>query len=239
MKKLNFSILKLAILLLILLNNCSSRPEPDYYKNLFTGEVLDKLEFKQFRDSLYAMRLDSIEGEKMVTLHFKKLINSNDSTIQHFNYSIRVGMEYLVREESYEKLGISIPRKIFKTLDGDSIQIGGMKAKPTLINLWFVGCTGCVQEMPELNEIKAKYGDQVNFISMTFDEEPKVTKFLSRTDFDFTHIVNVREYIEQIGSSPYPENIFINKQGNIEFIEGGVWGNKVAYFEGILEELIK
>ena len=239
MKKLNLSTIKLAVLLVILLNNCSSRPEPDYYKNLFTGEILDELEFKQFRDSLYTMSLDSIEGKKMVNLRFMKLINSNDSTIQHFDYSIRVGMEYLVRAESYEKLGMSIPRKIFKTLDGNSIQVGGMKAKPTLINLWFVGCTGCVQEMPELNEIKAKYGDQVNFISMTFDEEPKVTKFLSRTDFDFTHIVNAGDYIEQIGSSPYPENIFINKQGDIEFIEGGVQGNEVAYFEGILEELIK
>ena len=74
---------------------------------------------------------------------------------------------------------------------------------------------------------------------MTFDKEPRVLKFLSRTDFEFTHIVNVRKYIEQIGSSPYPENIFISKQGNIEFIEGGVVGKKMEYFESILEKLVK
>ena len=239
MKKLNFSTFSLAVLLVILLNNCSSRPEPDYYKNLFTGEVLDKLEFQQFRDSLHYMMLDSIEGEKMVMFHFKKLTNSNDSTIQHFNYSIRVGMEYLVREESYEKIGLSVPRKIFKTLEGDSVQIGGMQAKPTLINLWFVGCKGCVEEMPELNQIKAKYEDKVNFVSMTFDDESRVLKFLSRTDFNFTHIVNVNEYIEEIGSSPYPENIFIKRQGEIQFIEGGVIGRNVEYFEGILDKLVE
>ena len=208
-------------------------------KNLFTGDILDKREFKQLRDSLYTLEFDSIEGKKMVALHFKELANSNDSTIQHFSYSIRIGMEYLVREISYEKLGMAIPIRTFKTLYGDSIQIGGEQAKPTLLNLWFVGCTGCVQEMPELNQIKAKYEDKVNFVSMTFDEESRVLKFLSRTEFEFIHIVNVGEYIEQIGSSPYPENIFISKQGSIEFIEGGVFGKKVEYFEGILEKLIQ
>ncbi|MCR9067129.1 MAG: hypothetical protein NXI00_24400, partial [Cytophagales bacterium] len=156
MKRLNFVTFNLALLLLTYLISCSSRPEPDYYKNLFTGEILDKGEFEQFRDSLIALEFDTIEGEKMFITHFKELITSNDSIIQHFNYSIRVGMEYLVREPSYEKLGMAIPKRTFSTIDGDSIRIGGEQAKPTLINLWFVGCTGCVQEMPELNEIKAK-----------------------------------------------------------------------------------
>ena len=108
-----------------------------------------RVSFRQFTDSLYSLEFDSIVGEKMVTLHFRKLIHSNDSMVQPFNYSIRVGMEYLVRENTYEKLGMAIPQRAFKTIDGDSIQIGGEQAKPTLINLWFVGCTGCVQEMPE------------------------------------------------------------------------------------------
>lgn len=240
MKKLNFIAINLAILLLFFfMSNCSNkRPEPDYYKNLFTGEILDKSEFKTFRDSLISLKFDSLEGEKMTKFHFRSLNSSKDSIIQDFNYSIRVGMEYLVREGTYVKQGMTIPTRTFQTLNGDSIRIGGEQAKPMLINLWFVGCKGCVEEMPELNQIKAKYEDKVNFVSMTFDEEPRVLKFLSRTDFEFTHIVNVEEYIEQIGSSPYPENIFISKQGTIEFIEGGV-GNHVEYVEGILEQLIK
>jgi thiol-disulfide isomerase/thioredoxin len=242
MKRLDLIIICSVVLLLpFLTNGCTEkRPEePDYYKNLFTGDILDTLEFKQFRDSLYSLKFDSKEGDKMVTLHYKKLTNSNDSIIRNFTYSIRVGMEYLVRESSYEKLGTAIPVRNFKTLNGDSIQIGGEQAKPTLISLWFVGCTGCIQEMPQLNQVKAKYKDKVNFVSMTFDKEPSVLKFLSRTDFNFTHIVNVEEYIEQISTSPYPENIFISKQGNIEFIEGGVIREKVEYIEGILEKLLK
>tara|TARA_R110002020_G_scaffold100408_6_gene237388 strand:- start:368 stop:1090 length:723 start_codon:yes stop_codon:yes gene_type:complete len=240
MKKLKYITINFLVLLLpFLISNCSNRrPEADYYKNLFTGDILDKSEFKEFRDSLASLEFDSLEGSKMIKFHFRSLNSSNDSIIQDFNYSIRVGMEYIVREDTYVKQGMTVPTRTFQTLNGDSIRIGGEQAKPMLINLWFVGCKGCVEEMPELNRIKAKYEDKVNFVSMTFDEESRVSKFLSRTDFEFTHIVNVEEYIEQIGSSPYPENIFISKQGTIEFIEGGV-GNHVEYVEGILEKLIK
>jgi len=49
-----------------------------------------------------------------------------------------------------------LPRKLL-SIDGDSIQIGGKQKKPTLINLWFVQCPGCVAETPALNKIKEKY----------------------------------------------------------------------------------
>lgn len=222
----------------------------DYYKNLFTGEILDKNEFQKFRDSLMQMsynlsRADSLNEEVAYnfTTHFHDFI-SGDSTIQEFNYSIRIGNEYIVRSGSLEKIGLSIPPKTFLTLDGENVQIGGEQSKPTLINLWFVGCTGCEQEKPALNRLKEKYGDKVNFISMTFDNEQRVNKYLNKKDFNYTHIVDVEDdYLKFIGTSPYPENIFINKKGTIVNIEGGLGsyeedGKNLHYFESLIEKLL-
>jgi len=217
----------------------------DYYKNLFTGEILNKSEFQNFMDSLMVMSSYSEDSlNKMVfTTHFYDLI-TQDSAIQEFKYSIRIGNEYLIREGSYEKIGMTVPLRTFLTIDGDSVQIGGKQSKPTLINLWFVGCKGCEEETPSLNFLQQKYADDVNFIAMTFDKEKRVTNFLNKKEFNFKHIIEVDdEYIKNIGTSPYPENIFISKDGEIVYIEGGIPyksddKSNLQYFESLIEKLL-
>jgi thiol-disulfide isomerase/thioredoxin len=224
---------------LVLAFGCTTkRSEPDLYRNMFTGEIMDGSEYQKFRDSLLMLKFDSLNGQPHVTIHFGQLESSGDSVIAPFRYSIRVGDEYIVRENSFEKIGMNVPQRTFITLHGDSLQIGGEQSKPTLINLWFVGCTGCVQEMPALNKLQEKYGDRVNFIAMTFDDEKKVTGFLKRKEFTYEHIVNAEDFIKLIGTQPYPENIFINKKGYIENIEGGLPDNEIEHFESIIEKLL-
>lgn len=215
----------------------------DYYKNLITGEILNKSEFQKFRDSLMVMVANSEDSDKNFTTHFYDFINQ-DSAIQEFKYSIRIGNEYLVREGSYEKIGMTVPLQTFTTLDGEIVQKGGKQSKPTLINLWFVGCKGCEEEIPSLNFLQQKYADDVNFIAMTFDKEKRVTNFLNKKEFNFKHIIEVDdEYIKNIGTSPYPENIFISKDGEIVYIEGGIPYNSddksnLQYFESLIEKLL-
>lgn len=221
----------------------SKRPTPNFYKNLFTEELLSGSEFKQLMDSLHVKKFDSIKGEKNINIHIYELIISNDSVIQPFKYDIRVGNEYLVRADSFEKIGMEISPQTFLTTNGDSIQIGGKQTKPTLINLWFVECGGCVAEIPALNKLREKYADKVNFIAITFDDEKKVMSFLKRKEFNFKHITNAEKFIEYIGTKPYPENIFINRDGFIQNIEGGLSNNEdldlvTKYFDSIIEKLL-
>lgn len=51
---------------------------------------------------------------------------------------------------------MKIPEQNFKSIDGEKITIGGIQHKPTLINLWFIQCPGCIAEMPALNRLKEK-----------------------------------------------------------------------------------
>jgi len=218
----------------------------NYYQNLFTGEILDTIKYEKFRDSLLIMSAtfkskDSLKREMSIATTFYGLDTVDNLIVQPFKYSIRIGNEYLVRVKSYEKVGMRVPQRDFLTIDGENVQIGGKQTKPTVINLWFVGCTGCVQEMPVLNKLQEKYGDKVNFIAMTFDDEKRVTRFLKKTEFKFKHIVNVEDFIKIIGTQPYPENIFVSKEGKIESIEGGLHQSDIAgmkYFESLIEKLL-
>lgn len=233
-------------------NQKKQRPEPGFYKNLYTHEILNKSEYNDLFGKLYKEYYDSIKGAPYITFQFESLIETKDSIIQPFKYDVRVGKEYKLRSRTYEKKGMSISSRIFKTIDGDSIQIGGNQTKPTVINLWFIGCRGCVAEIPALNRLQEKYADKVNFIAITFDDKKDVLKFLRKKDFNYKHIASkdyryketsTEDYLKYIGSYPYPENIFIDRDGTIKYIEGGLPSNEdldlvIKHFESIIDELL-
>jgi hypothetical protein len=74
-----------------------ARPEPNFYRNLYTGDILNKKEFQEFVNSLQKDFSDSIKGNAIVSLRFLEVKISKDSIIQTFNYDIRVGNEYKIR----------------------------------------------------------------------------------------------------------------------------------------------
>jgi thiol-disulfide isomerase/thioredoxin len=256
MKKLEF-----LLVLVFLILGCS-KSEPSFYKNLYTNEIYTTLEFEKFIGNVYATvsdsiiknqgltnpneikeTLDSLSKEIRISINFKKDIISGDSIIRPFDYNLRIGNKYLIRSDKFEKIGFRVIEKKHKTLQGEEIIIGGKQDKPTLINLWFIGCRGCVEEMPALNYLKSKYADKVNFVAVTFDKHQDVIKFLDKKEFNFTHLANKEEFIEEIATKPYPENIFVDKNGTIRYIESGLGGGDnldfaTAHFEKILKELI-
>ena len=235
----------LLILTLLLTISCSKkRPEPNFYKNLYTGKILNKTEFVEFGNSLYIENTKSNE-KPHINWVFYKLEKSSDSIIQSFKYDLRIGNQYIKRSKDYKKIGMKIPQQYFTSLNGEKIIIGGNQDKPTLINLWFIQCPGCIAEMPALNRLKEKYSDKVNFISLTYEKEEDVRKFLKKRKFEFTHIVNVEPFLKKIASYPYPENIFFDKNGQITNIEGPLPSHldtdvdvAIEYFESIIKKLL-
>jgi|TARA_B110000240_G_scaffold192574_1_gene236960 thiol-disulfide isomerase/thioredoxin len=233
------------ILTLLLAISCNDkRPEPNFYKNLYTGEILNKAEFLEFGNSLYSKNTNSNEKPHIIW-NFYKLEKSSDSIIQNFKYDLRIGDKYIIRSKDYKKIGMKIPQQYFTSINGEKIIIGGKKDKPTLINLWFINCPGCIAEMPALNKLKEKYSEKVDFVSLTFETKDDILDFLKKRKFEFTHIANVKEYIKEIGSYPYPETIFIDKEGYIRNIEGPLPSHKgmdvnisIEYFENIIKKLL-
>ncbi len=234
----------LIIILVVTISCNNKRPEPNFYKNLYTGEILNKNEFEKFRNSLY---LKNIDSTKKISLNFvfSKLEKSSDSIIQNFKYDLRIGDKYIVRANEYKKISMKISQQNFTSINGEKIIIGGKKEKPTLINLWFIHCPGCIAEMPALNKLKEKYSGKVDFVSLTFEKKEDVLDFLKKRKFDFTHIANAENFINEIGSYPYPENIFIDKEGFIRNIEGpiphqqnGDLNLSIQYYEELINKLL-
>ncbi|MEO8934367.1 MAG: TlpA disulfide reductase family protein [Xanthomarina sp.] len=114
------------------------------------------------------------------------------------------------------------PKFDLNTLSGKNFNSEQLKGKPTLINFWFTRCAPCIDEMPILNKIAEKYKDDFNFISITYEKKKDVQNFLDKHAFNFEHLIDAKNFIDQLGTSQYPLNIFLDKNGILKYVKGGI-----------------
>lgn len=106
-------------------------------------------------------------------------------------------------------------------LDGNSVSSKDLEGKLVHINFWSVTCKPCIEEFPELNELKEKYKDKVVFLAIAPESEKKVNRVLNRHDLAYQTIAGAREYFETLGIEGYPKNLFLNEDGSITKIIDG------------------
>ncbi len=109
--------------------------------------------------------------------------------------------------------------KLFSARDinGYKLSLKELRGKVVVLNFWFIGCPACMQEIPDLNEVAAKYKDNPNvvFIAIALDFKSDLKKFLVSKPFNY-HIVEQGDYYARIyGISLYPTNVILDKQGNV------------------------
>jgi thiol-disulfide isomerase/thioredoxin len=160
-----------------------------FTKKCTLHEVLNKKEYNKFINSLLLTYPDPIYKNKHLGITFQSLIDSSGFRIRPFTYDIRIGTEYKIRRRKYEKIGMELSiKKCISTL-GDSLVIGGQQKKPTLINLWFIGCRGCIAEIPALNRLRDKYADKVNSLALSYDDKLDVKDFLKKRNSSFNKLL--------------------------------------------------
>lgn len=122
------------------------------------------------------------------------------------------------------KVGDKFPQFNLKTVDGKHISSKDIKGKVTFFNLWFIHCKPCIDEIPELNKLKRALGDEVNFISATYENKEAVKKFLVKHKFDFDYIATDASHFlkYKLKNVSFPKNIFIDKNGIVRYIKKGL-----------------
>lgn len=228
------------LLLSMLLFSCTTE-KANYYKNLDSGEIYNETEFIEFHQSLEEKyKTDSLPVQSI--FYYKKTYESYDSIIQPFGLSVRVGEKYVITYSEntgiYSLIEQKLPEFELQTLDDKTITSQALTGKPTLLNFWFIDCPPCIAEMPELNSLREKFKNEVNFIAITFDSKDEVQEFLTKKEFDFIHIVDAQNFIDTLGVKAFPRNVFIDENLNIRYIENGLDTNHYM-FENHLNDLLK
>ncbi len=76
-------------------------------------------------------------------------------------------------------------------------------------NFWLTSCAPCVAEMPMFNDLVRKYGEEVDFIAITYEEPEYAKKFFETHPFLFQHYRMEKLDIRNLTNSGYPLTILV------------------------------
>lgn len=215
--------MKHLITILLLFFAVLSFAQNQYYstngKNRLTKDEAEEL-LSQYVDKMSNLLNKQMYGSLKVTATETK----SDSIISTVTFLLdeNKGNEPISKDYLSDYVDKEFPAFELNTLTGTNFNSEQLKGKPTMINLWFTKCPPCIEEMPVLNTIKEKYKDDLNFISITYESEESVRKFLTMHTFDFTHLVNAQSFTDELGIQAYPMNLFLDENGVLKYVKGGI-----------------
>jgi peroxiredoxin len=139
-------------------------------------------------------------------------------------YTISIGPASLLAAEAQRQRFVGQPLPPFKLRDlhGQTVSSEKLRGRPLVLNLWFTTCGGCIQEMPALNQAQAAAANKgIEFLALTYEPADKVRSFLRKRAFTFRHLPAARAYCD-LFTQVYPVTIFVDKQGIIQAVQGGL-----------------
>jgi peroxiredoxin len=136
---------------------------------------------------------------------------------------------------NFKMEGKAFPEFYFKDLNGLEYNNENTKGKIAVIKCWFIACKACVAEFPVLNELVEKYQNRndIVFISLAFDQQEKLTQFLSKKPFNYAVIANQKQFLsKELGINMYPTHLIIDRNGVIRKVVNNA-NEMIMAFESI------
>jgi thiol-disulfide isomerase/thioredoxin len=197
---------------------------------LISGEEYDQASFAQLVKSKSAISMPpefkEFVGKRLVPVTTPYLFKDG-TEVEYFVFewaevndsSASTYAGNLQEQKLDELLGKSFP---FEKLEENNFDL---KDRPVVINFWYTGCHGCIAEMPELNKLKATYVDQVDFLSIIWNNEKELERFLAKKKFTWTHFAGEKKFLKELmtgGKSlgSYPVTLLIDHLGVVRFHMG-------------------
>lgn len=183
-----------------------------FLEKLQTGHYIPLRIKSESEDVTYKLfKLDSSVDESIGTT----IKNQAISSLKHFDME---GQEF--------------PKFNFIDLNGNHYTTENTQGKTIILKTWFINCTACVAEFPELNEFVEKYkkNDDVVFVSLALDSKNKLDAFLQKKHFEYQVIPKQKEFIKKLNLEIYPTHLVIDKHGKIVKVVNRA-SEMIAFFE--------
>ncbi|MFH7018764.1 TlpA family protein disulfide reductase [Flavobacterium sp. FlaQc-47] len=120
--------------------------------------------------------------------------------------------------KNYKMEGTPFPKFSFKDLNGNMVSNESMKGKIIVIKCWYIHCTPCIREFPQVNQLVNEYKDRkdILFISLAEDSPEQLKAFLAKRPLKYEVIPNMKVYMnEALQLNSFPTHFILNKEGLI------------------------
>ena len=104
-------------------------------------------------------------------------------------------------------------------IDAKWINTDGLKGKVIVLNFWFIGCVGCMDEIPKLSVMADKFkgNDDVVFVAIATNTPQELRTYLRGHPFNYRHVGQGLSLVNLFKFSGYPKNIVIGRDGKIVY----------------------
>jgi peroxiredoxin len=118
-------------------------------------------------------------------------------------------------------------------MDGRQIDTAALRGKVVVLNLWFVNCPNCVEEIEQLNRLVEQYKNYPDVVFVGLAASPKKTLegFLQKYPFKYQVVPNAQMVIlskfgvpDKSGeiNIPFPVHYVMDRSGKVVFGGQGI-----------------
>jgi peroxiredoxin len=138
----------------------------------------------------------------------------------------------------------SRPTFVEHAMDGSKVDIEKMRGKVVVLNLWFINCPNCLEEIKMLNALVDEYkaNKDVVFLAPAASKKAELQKFLSKNPFKYQVLPDATiTILTKFGvpdkdgniNVPFPMHIVLDREGKMVLKEQGIKG--IAKVKGELK----
>ncbi len=146
-----------------------------------------------------------------------------------FNYAGSMGMN-----------PVEAPNFKLETIFGNQLKLSDYRGKVIIVDFWATWCSPCRRGIPDLIELKRKYGNQgfeVIGISVDTDTKADVVPFVKENGINYPVVYAADAVAERYGGiSSIPTSFVIDKNGKIAASYVGL--TSISEYEGQINKLL-
>lgn len=126
--------------------------------------------------------------------------------------------------ETAPAAGNLAPNFRLETIDGESVRLSDLRGKPVFLNFWATWCFSCVTEMPAIQRLADKYGDELVVVGVNVGEEADVARvFAENFDIRFTLLLDAEMDVTRAYEvRAMPTSLFLDPNGVVHSVQYGV-----------------
>ena len=118
------------------------------------------------------------------------------------------------------------PAMQVKDIQGKDVTKADWPGKVVLVNFWATWCPPCRMEIPELLELKKEFGERLEIIGISEDDDPpaKVMKFAQDVGINYPIVMYTPGLVASFGGVPaLPTSFLIDTQGRVVQKHSGLY----------------